>query len=165
MNTWEKEKYGVMMKAHTAKFSQNDDLKRLLLLTKDAILTHKPGRSALITTEYLYSVLFIIICYGKHTPLSLVSSALILIWLNDMYGLMKARTNFQKESQDKDNDETEADDKPTTTTTTTTSAKEKTKEKKDESDDDNDNPNNKKPDNKKRKLEEEIKVTKKGKKQ
>lgn len=60
INAWEKEKYGVMRKAHIAKFSQNSDLKKLLLLTKDAVLTHKPGRAATIVTEYHIFYLLII---------------------------------------------------------------------------------------------------------
>jgi len=50
--TWEKTKHEFMENALFAKYSQNEDLKQLLLLTKDAVLTHRPSRSPRAIIEH-----------------------------------------------------------------------------------------------------------------
>lgn len=53
---WNATKSEVMKKALKAKYTQNDDLKEILLLTGDAILTHRPPRSKLVVEKELMEV-------------------------------------------------------------------------------------------------------------
>jgi len=51
LEKWNKSKSKVMYNCLKAKYSQNEDLKKLLLSTKDAILTHRPPRSKVVILE------------------------------------------------------------------------------------------------------------------
>lgn len=53
---WEQRKWDVMEEALYAKYSQNEDLRSILLATHDAELLHRPPRSRLVREEGLMRV-------------------------------------------------------------------------------------------------------------